>query len=203
MGLRRTGSPLRGSPDHEQERGDIFRVGVFLDFVWPTTRTEGPHGGASYARGAKRTRIDPHRGWVVRLAARTWNCASLTTVGRLKVSAWISDQMDGFSSLYAPSKAHHTQGGELPRSCTRGAGGLRKPVSTTPAPRQHHASTTSAPRQRTRTRHLVVRLHSVWYLHARCERVAEARAGAVALEVAQLGRVVGPPAAPFAVPACQ
>ena len=34
-------------------------VGIVLDFVRPTTRTMHPHGGASYARRAKRNRIDP------------------------------------------------------------------------------------------------------------------------------------------------
>ena len=36
--------------------GNIFRVGSFLDFVIPSTRT--PHGG--YVRGAGRTLIDRH-----------------------------------------------------------------------------------------------------------------------------------------------
>ena len=27
-----------------KKSGDVFRVGIFLDFVWLTTRTEGPHG---------------------------------------------------------------------------------------------------------------------------------------------------------------
>ena len=31
--------------------GNIFRVGIFLDFVWLTTRTEGPHG--AYVRRAR------------------------------------------------------------------------------------------------------------------------------------------------------
>ena len=43
-----------------------FRVGIFLDFVWLTTRT--PHGGASYVRGARRNRIDRHGGGIERLA---------------------------------------------------------------------------------------------------------------------------------------
>ena len=38
--------------------GNIFRVGIFLDFVWLTTRTV--HG--AYARRARRNRIDRH-GW--------------------------------------------------------------------------------------------------------------------------------------------
>ena len=45
--------------------GNIVRVGVFLDFVWLTTRT--PHGGASYVRGARRNRIDRHGGVIERL----------------------------------------------------------------------------------------------------------------------------------------
>ena len=35
-----------------KQGGDVHRVGVFLGFVWLTTRTEGPHGGASYVRRA-------------------------------------------------------------------------------------------------------------------------------------------------------
>ena len=34
-----------------KKSGNIFRVGIFLDFVWLTTRT--PHGGASYVRRAR------------------------------------------------------------------------------------------------------------------------------------------------------
>ena len=45
--------------------GNVFRVGIFLGFGRRsgTTRTEGPHGGASYVRGAKRNRIGPPLGW--------------------------------------------------------------------------------------------------------------------------------------------
>ena len=43
----------------------MFTVGIFLDFVWFTTRTEGPHG--AYARRARRNRIDLHRGEAERL----------------------------------------------------------------------------------------------------------------------------------------
>ena len=55
------------------ESGDIFRVGIFLDFVRRsgTTRAEGPHGGALHVRRAKRNRIDRHRGEVGRLVRRT------------------------------------------------------------------------------------------------------------------------------------
>ena len=48
-------------------RVGIFRVGIFLDFVWRTTRT--PHG--AYVRGARRNRIDPHGGGIERLTTRT------------------------------------------------------------------------------------------------------------------------------------
>ena len=48
---------------------NVFRVGIFLDFVGLTTRTEGPH--RAYVRGAKRNRIDRHRGGIERLATRT------------------------------------------------------------------------------------------------------------------------------------
>ena len=59
-----------------KKSGKIFQVGIFLDFVRRSgaTRTEGPHGGASYARGANRIRIDPHWGGVARPWARTRRC---------------------------------------------------------------------------------------------------------------------------------
>ena len=41
----------------------FFRVGIFLDFVWLTTRT--PHG--AYVRRARRNRIDRHGGDIERL----------------------------------------------------------------------------------------------------------------------------------------
>ena len=50
-----------------EKSGNIFRVGIFLDFVWLTTRT--PHG--AYARRARRNRIDPHGGEIERLGTRT------------------------------------------------------------------------------------------------------------------------------------
>ena len=51
------------------KHGNIFRVGIFLDFVRLTTRTMHPHGAD--ARGAKRNRIDPHRGGSGRPTTRT------------------------------------------------------------------------------------------------------------------------------------
>ena len=58
--------------------GDVFWVGVSLGFVWLTTRTTHPHGACvrgarhgAYARGARRNRIDPHRGEIERLTTRT------------------------------------------------------------------------------------------------------------------------------------
>ena len=47
-------------------------MGISLDFVWLTTRTEGPRGGASYVRGARRNQIGRHGGEIERLAARTF-----------------------------------------------------------------------------------------------------------------------------------
>ena len=41
-----------------KKSGKFFRVGIFLDFVWLTTRT--PHG--AYVRRARRNRIDRHGG---------------------------------------------------------------------------------------------------------------------------------------------
>ena len=52
-----------------KKSGNIFRVGIFLDFVRLTTRT--PHGGASYVRRARLNRIDPHRGGIERLTTPT------------------------------------------------------------------------------------------------------------------------------------
>ena len=49
----------------------MFRVGIFLDFVWLTTRT--PHG--AYVRRARRNRIDRHGGEIERLALQG-NCAA-------------------------------------------------------------------------------------------------------------------------------
>ena len=46
-----------------KKSGNIFRVGIFLDFVWLTTRT--PHG--AYVRRARRNRIDRHGGEIERL----------------------------------------------------------------------------------------------------------------------------------------
>ena len=69
-----------------QKSGDILRVGIFLDFVRLTTRTEGLRG--AYVRGAGRNRIDPHRGEVERLGTRTGRggrrgpSASRTPAGR-------------------------------------------------------------------------------------------------------------------------
>ena len=47
-----------------KKTGKTFRVGIFLDFVWLTTRT--PHG--AYVRRARRNRIDRHGGEIERLA---------------------------------------------------------------------------------------------------------------------------------------
>ena len=55
-----------------KKSGNIFRVGIFLDFVRLTTRTMHPHG--VYVRGAKRNRVDRHRGVIERLPLQA--CAS-------------------------------------------------------------------------------------------------------------------------------
>ena len=47
----------------------MFRVGIFLDFVWLTTRTEGPHG--AYVRGPDEIGLTPMGGGIERLATRT------------------------------------------------------------------------------------------------------------------------------------
>ena len=51
---------------HLVRRGNIVRVGVFLDFVSPTTRA--PHG--VHVRGAERNRVDPHGGGIERVPLR-------------------------------------------------------------------------------------------------------------------------------------
>ena len=42
-----------------KENGKCFRVGIFLDFARSSTRTVGPHGGASYVQVSGRDRIGP------------------------------------------------------------------------------------------------------------------------------------------------
>ena len=63
--------------------GNILRVGGLLDFVRRSgaTRTEGPHGGALYARRAERNRIVPHRGEIERLGVRTLSSARSFSLG--------------------------------------------------------------------------------------------------------------------------
>ena len=52
-----------------KKSGNIFRVGIFLDFVWLATRTMHPHG--AYVRRARRNRIDRRGGEIERLGTRT------------------------------------------------------------------------------------------------------------------------------------
>ena len=61
-----------------KKSGKCFRVGIFLDFVWLTTRT--PHG--AYVRRARRNRIDRHRGEIERLALQARSTSALAR-GRL------------------------------------------------------------------------------------------------------------------------
>ena len=49
---------------HEVPMGNLYQ---FLDFVNSSTRTEGPHGGASYAQTSERNRIDRHPRCIERL----------------------------------------------------------------------------------------------------------------------------------------
>ena len=66
------------SPCSTKKSGKTFRVGIFLDFVWLTTRTMHPHGAC--VRRARRNRIDPHRGGIERLGPRTCSVARLSGV---------------------------------------------------------------------------------------------------------------------------
>ena len=52
-----------------EKSGNIFRVGIFLDFVRRSGTTRTPRG--AYVRRAKRNRIVRHRGEIERLTART------------------------------------------------------------------------------------------------------------------------------------
>ena len=61
---RRHAGVLPGRGTLTKKSGNFFRVGIFLDFVWLTTRT--PHG--AYVRRARRNRIDHHGGEIERLA---------------------------------------------------------------------------------------------------------------------------------------
>ena len=49
-----------GKPALTKKGGHMFRVGIFLDFVWLPARTMHPRG--AYVRGARRNRIDRHGG---------------------------------------------------------------------------------------------------------------------------------------------
>ena len=69
--LRTTGLRSRRCTCTRKGAVVVFGWVLFFDFVWVTTRAEGPHGGASYVRGAERNRIDRHRGGIERLAMRT------------------------------------------------------------------------------------------------------------------------------------
>ena len=60
--LRRVRTAMAGTLT--KKSGKIFRLGIFLDFVWLTTRT--PHG--AYVRRARRNRIGRHGGEIERLA---------------------------------------------------------------------------------------------------------------------------------------
>ena len=64
--------------------GNIFRVGIFLDFVWLTTRT---HHGA-YARGARRNRIDRHGGGIERLVTPTPSASSTSSQAQTQTRTW-------------------------------------------------------------------------------------------------------------------
>ena len=58
----------------KKKSDNIFRVGILLDFVRLTTRTEGPHGGphgdphGGVRAGGQTNRIDPHWGGIERPA---------------------------------------------------------------------------------------------------------------------------------------
>ena len=87
-------------------RGNTFRVGIFLDFVKLTIRT--PHGGASYVQGAKRNRIDTHRGGTERLETRT---SSLTPNTFSVMSARPSMQLAMEKYLLAGKSGDNISGG--------------------------------------------------------------------------------------------
>ena len=70
----------KGEDLFAKKSGNIFRVGIFLDFVWLTTRT--PHG--AYVRRARRNRVDHHGGEIERLTTRTcWANSSASHHGML------------------------------------------------------------------------------------------------------------------------
>ena len=54
---------------HANTSGRIFRVGIVLDFVGLTTRTEGPHG--AYVREPNKVELTAIWGGIERLARRT------------------------------------------------------------------------------------------------------------------------------------
>jgi len=76
-----------------KKSGKLFWVGIFLDFVWLTTRT--PHG--AYARGARRNRIDRHGGEIERLA--------------LQASAWASTAPSASGSWASTGRGRRRRSG--------------------------------------------------------------------------------------------
>ena len=93
-----------GGPVHliTEKSGNVFRVGIFLDFVRQsgTTRAEGPHG--AYVRRATRSRVDPHRGEVERPTTHTIcgsNRSPLRTRRRNERGDTNPDACEGLSRL--------------------------------------------------------------------------------------------------------
>ena len=58
----------------KKKSGKCFQVGIFLDFGSSSTRTMHPHGACVQASG--RDRLDPHRGGIELLGARTLEATS-------------------------------------------------------------------------------------------------------------------------------
>ena len=73
-----------------EKSGNICRVGIFLDFVWLTTRT--PH--EAYVRRAKRTRIGRHRGEIERVSDDADPCT---------VAVKVPDEKTNTGMLWMPS----------------------------------------------------------------------------------------------------
>jgi len=132
---------------HDKER-KVCQVCIFLDFVRRsgTTRTEGPHGGASYVRGAKRNRIGPLWGVVERFTTRTARrrrtCASTprpSSCGTLQVAGCKGEtggkKTQGVGNFLIPF-GHHTCA--RPMGC---ASYVHCPAATrTRLDRDHHSA---------------------------------------------------------------
>ena len=94
-----------GSPLPTKKSGNIFRVGIFLDSVWLTTRTVHPHG--AHCGGPDEMELTPHWGGIKLLATRT-------DVSMRKLYPCIPYRMPFTGRMRSPCPRQKIKGGYLP-----------------------------------------------------------------------------------------